>query len=294
MKIKFTTMLVVIAATFISTELTAWSQQSPPHKITLGTIFRNIVGRDATPQELTFWKNVERNNEIKGLSVKIDAQIMDWFVAPAQAGERLVAIEDAYNFYFKRSAHAGERAQAEELVRSKRIASADIRLLIGVDLALLKVADVPGDLKAINVTVSNLSTISTSRAGSVGLIIFKEANCHPWNYDDELAVPLTTVGVPPIAPQQSITVKVSSTKVLQRANSQRGAYSVYANAKGENYEIYFQDGKGHEGYQSSVNNYQCIPGIAFGKDKVIGQQPYIPLPKNQPPPTHAPPTPKNP
>jgi len=281
MRIKLVAMLAVMAVVFISTELTVKGQPTPPP--TVGSVFYRIVGRNPTKQELDFW-HAQQPATNKTDFTHVAYQIMDWFVAPAQAGERLAAIDNAYSFYFKRAASPDERTKVEVLVRSKRIAAQDIGSVIAVDLVITKVEDAPGDPKALTVTVSNLSTISTSRRTTVDLVVYKEPRCHPWTDEQQLAAPVAKFAIAALAPQQSTTVKVTSTQVLQQANSQRGAYILVANGYGENFETNWN------------NNERCITGIGVRvvRDKVVDQKPILLFPRKLPTVIAVPPTPHKP
>lgn len=281
MKTKLAATLIVLVATFVSIELTALGQvvshSKPTVDSTISHIFHEIVGRIPTTPELTFWKNVARTNEAKGLDVKIDTLIMDWFVAPAQMGERLAAIDRVYNLYFQRPAHEDERAKTEKLVSSKRIKSAAIIGIIVADLVVTQITDVAGDPRAINVTIKNLSSISTSGESRIGLRIYTGAKCIG-------AAPIVgKLEVPPIAAQKSVVIQLKSTEVLQQSNSHRHGYGIIIDAGYKNYEPQAQ----------ADNNDRCIPALIIGTDEVTDQTPNIPVPGK--PHTHsATPKPKNP
>lgn len=271
MKIKLVTMrFVVLVAIFISAASMIWGQKgSNPDKTmesVIRTKFHDVVGRDPTPDELTNWKNVGRNNEIKGLNVPIGSQIMDWFVAPAQAGERTAMIEKAYNFWFKRAATQDEQAKCEKLVKSNRIAYGAMIDTISADLAITRIEDIAGDPRSINVTIENLGPISTSRKTGVGLEFAKGNKC----IRDLFAPEPALFDVPPIAPKKSTVIKVTSTNVLQRSITTRAYYVIVSSDW--NYEP----------SATRANNTSCIPGIAIGKDNVINQKPDLQFPKNLP------------
>jgi hypothetical protein len=186
-------------------------------------------------------------------------------------------IDHFYNFWFRRAPNKDEQAKCEELIRSKRIHASEMLEYIYADLTITQIAEVAGDPKDLNVTVANLGSISTSAKTFLGLEFCKGAKC----IRDIDAKP-ALFEVPPIAPKKSIVVKVTSTNVLQQSISQRAYFLIVSTDK--NYEPKEQAG----------NNTRCVPGIAIGKDKVIDQKPNPQFPKNQPPSTPAPPTPKKP
>ncbi len=271
MKIKLATTVALIAVTLISSELTARGQYMPHPKPTVESVirmkFHHIVGRYPTSQELAFWKNVARDNESKDPDAKVETQMMAWFFAPAQAGERSAMIKTAYADLFVRAPAQDEQAKCEVLVSSKRITYDGMVAAIHADLAVTKITDVAGDPRAINVTVANLGSISTSVQVRMALVIFKGAKCVSIT---EAGGILAASSVPPIAPQKSVIVKVTSTEILQQANPQRHAYSIYI----DQYPNYEPD-------EQASNNHQCRPGIAFSKDKVLDEPPKKVFPRNQ-------------
>lgn len=283
MKIKLA-VLVVIAATFISIEQTALGQYMPHPKPTVDSAVRwkfdQIVGRYPTPSELTFWKNVARGNESKGSDAKVETLIRDWFFAPAQAGERSAMIKQAYEDLFGRVPTKDEQAKCEVLVSSKRITYDDMAAAIHADLAVTKIMDVAGDPRAINVTVANLGSVSTSVPARMALVIFKGAKCTSITESSGIFV---LPSVTPIAPQKSVIVKVASTEVLQQANPTRHAYSIYI----DQYPNYESD-------EQALNNHQCRPGIAFSNDKVTNEPPKNVFPRSKSLPPSAIETPRKP
>jgi hypothetical protein len=269
MKIKLA-VLVVIAAMVISIEQTALAQYMPHPKPTVDSVirmkFHHIVGRNPTPQELTFWKNLARTNESKGSDANVDTQMMDWFFAPAQASERSAMIKKAYDDLFVRAPTKDEQAKCEVLVSAKRITYDGMAAAIHSDLAVTKITDVAGDPRAINVTVANLGSVSTSVAARMALVIFKGAKCASTTESSGIFV---LPSVPPIAPLKSVIVKVASTEILQQANPTRHAYSIYI----DQYPNYEPD-------DQAVNNHQCRAGIAFSNAKVVDEKPSMVFPRN--------------
>jgi hypothetical protein len=256
---------VVISMTTGLTELTALGQsvkhpqkdQPKPVPLTdeqrLSQVFQSIVGRVPGQRELGFWLAKQKTS-----TAAMDIQILDWFVAPEQAGERLAMVDQAYKQYFNRPANLDEKIKVPQLVQQKRIPFSAILGTISQDFTVTKVTDVAGDPHSVNVTVVNLGPISTSTKTTLVVRFYgDEAGC-TFGY----VSPAYEKGfeVPPLAPQQSVTVKVTSAKVLQQTNPQRGTYSVIVSWN-------------NELEPNLKNNDKCVPRLKLIKDKVTNPQP---------------------
>ena len=272
MRIKLATILVILVTTGLAAMPAAGQPSAKlPADQQLTNSFKAIVGRDPSPNEVTFWK-------AKSQTPSIYSQIMDWFVAPAQAGERSAMIDRAYKKYFKRSANSSEKTTVDTLVEQKKIPSEEILGTIGVEIDITGVSDVFGDPHALNVTVSNQSHVSTSSKSYVGIKFFEGTDCSSGGTAAE------KFEVPSLAPQQSATIKVISTKVLQQSNSQHSTLELLAYG-------------GDNGYSNQSDGYKstrCIPRLRVSKDKLTGPNVPNQLPKGQSPSAKPMPTPRRP
>ena len=272
MRTKLATILVIPVLIGLAA-MTAAGQPSsklPPNQ-QLTNSFKAILGREPSPDEINVWKAKKNPSSIY-------SQIMDWFVAPAQAGERSAMIDRAYTKYFKRPANSAEKTTVGNLVQQKKIAFEEILVTIGVEIGITGVADVVGDPHALKVTVVNQSQVSTSSKSYVGIQFFEGTACLSGG------TPAEKFEVPSLAPQQSTTVKVVSAKVLQQSNSQHPSFELLVYG-------------GDNGYSNQSDAYQssrCIPELKVQKGKLTGPSVPNQLPKDQNPSAKPVPTPRKP
>jgi hypothetical protein len=270
MRIKLATILVIPVLIGLAVIAAGQPSSKLPGDQQLTNSFKAIVGRDPSADEISFWKAKQ--------STSIYSQIMDWFVAPAQAGERLAMIDKAYKKYFKRAASSSERSAVDSLVQQKKIPFEEILSTIGVEIDITGVADVVGDPHVLSVTVSNQSHVSTSSKSYVGIKFFEGTDCA------SEGTPAEKFEVPSLAPQQGATVKVSSSRILQQSNSQHPSFELL---------VYGGD-NGYSNQSDAYASTRCIPRPKMSKGKLTG--PNVPnhLPKGQSPAAKPMPTPRKP